>query len=105
MANSDPDPPPPPPIWTVTIKNPDGTVHGTATITENGPGVGNPAAIPSMQYTCGFNHTCTAGTQETLTKMKGTGVAPYPDPPGTPPEGDYVTGGTGPSWEATTGGP
>ena len=35
------------PVWTIKIKNPDGTEHGTAETTLNGPGVGNSATIPS----------------------------------------------------------
>ena len=93
---------PPSTIWSITIKNPDGTVHATGTATQNGPGVGNSATIPSQQYSCNHSHTLT-GKQDTLTKMKGDGVVPWPDPG---PEAEASPGGAvGPSWDATTGGP
>jgi len=91
--------------WHIKIKNPDGTKHAFADATITAPGVDHSLTIPSQAYSCGHNHALT-GKQVTTTKMDGTGVNPWPDPTGTPPEQvKRPTGGVGPSWEATTGGP
>lgn len=91
--------------WSITIYNPDGSVHGTPTGSNpalNAPGVGNPVNIPSMAYTCGNNHALT-GTQTAVNAMSGTGVNPWPDPGST--EEKLVGGDTGPSWDASGGSP
>lgn len=89
-------------MGSVKIKNPDGSKHAFGTTNVVGPGVNKSVTIPSQVYSCGHAHTLT-GKQESLTEMKGTGVNPWPDP------GQAAqispTGGVGPSWEATTGGP
>jgi hypothetical protein len=91
--------------WKIKIKNPDGSKHAFAdNVTLTTPGVGNSANIPSRSYSCGHNHALT-GTQVSTTKMDGTGVNPWPDPTTPPEPAKRPTGGVGPSWEATTGGP
>ena len=95
--------------WSITIKNPDGSVHGTPTGGNqalNAPGVGKPVNIPSLSYTCGHNHTLT-GTQTSVTTMSGTGVNPWPDPGkvSRTPRGGTPSGTTPPSWDASGGGP
>ena len=88
-------------MWTITIYNPDNSVHGTAqSLTLTTPGSGS-VTIPAMQYTCGFNHTLT-GTQNGTNNMGGNGVSPWPDP-GFAAEEKSPTGGDAPSWDATTG--
>jgi hypothetical protein len=90
--------------WNIKIKNPDGSKHAFGSTTINGPGVDQSVTIPSQEYSCGHNHTLT-GKQASLTKMDGTGVNPWPDPTTPPAPAKRPTGGVGPSWEATTGGP
>ncbi|MDQ1639001.1 MAG: hypothetical protein QOF62_2340 [Pyrinomonadaceae bacterium] len=94
--------------WTITIYNPDGTVHATGNVTQNGPGVGNSATIPSQQYSCTYRHTLT-GSQTSQNAMSGTGVNPFPDPihatKGSKAKASKGPGGdTGPSWDASAGG-
>jgi hypothetical protein len=86
------------PSWTITILNGDGSIHGTATTTLSGPGVGQSASIPSLLYTCTHNHTLT-GNQCCATAMGGTGVHPWPDP-GSTHDVDEP-----PTWEATPDNP
>lgn len=93
--------------WTITIYNPDGTVHATGSVPLNGPGVGNSATIPSQQYSCTYRHTLT-GTQTGQNAMSGTGVNPFPDPihakKGSKAKASIGPGGdTGPSWDASGG--
>lgn len=96
--------------WSITIKNPDGSVHGTPTGGNqalNAPGVGKTVNIPSLPYTCGHNHALT-GTQTTLTSMSGNGVNPWPDPGVKAlrtPLGATPSGTTPPSWDASGGSP
>ena len=91
-------------MWTITIYNPDNSVHGTAqALTLTTPGVGQSVTISARQYTCGFNHTLT-GTENGVNNMGGNGVSPWPDP-GSAADEKSPTGAVGPSWDATTGGP
>jgi hypothetical protein len=96
--------------WSITIFNPDGSVHGTPTGGNqalNAPGAGKPVNIPSLAYTCGHNHTLT-GTQNTVTSMSGTGVNPWPDPGVKAlraPRGGNPSAGTTPTWDASGGSP
>jgi hypothetical protein len=93
--------------WNITIYNPDGTIHASGSATENGPGIGNSATIPSQEYSCSYRHTFT-GTQTGQNAMSGTGVNPWPDPvhakKGSKAKGSPA-GDTGPSWDASTGQP
>lgn len=93
--------------WTITIYNPDGTVHATGSVPLNGPGVGKATTIPSQQYSCTYRHTLT-GTQTSQNAMSGTGVNPFPDPihakKGSKAKASIGPGGdTGPSWDASGG--
>ena len=93
--------------WTITIYNPDGTVHATGSVPLNGPGVGKATTIPSQQYSCTYRHTLT-GTQTSQNAMSGTGVNPFPDPihakKGSKAKAAIGPGGdTGPSWDASGG--
>jgi len=89
-------------MWTITIFNPDGTVHATGSSTLTGPGVGKSVTIPAQQYSCNNNHTLT-GQQTSVNAMSGNGVNPYPDPGVTAEK--YPGGLNPPSWDASGGGP
>lgn len=98
--------------WSITIYNPDGTVHATGSVTQNGPGVGKSTTIPSQQYSCSYRHTLT-GSQISQSAMSGTGINPWPDPihaakgsaKGAAKGSKGPGGDTGPSWDASTGQP
>src|SRR5438105_4609887 len=97
--------------WSITIYNPDTTIHATGNVTQNGPGVGKSTTIPSQLYSCTHRHTLT-GTQTGQNAMSGTGVNPWPDPAakkGSKAKGSAKAskgpgGDTGPSWDASGGG-